>query len=115
MEYLLKASAVIIIFYTCYKLFLQRETFFESNRWFLLIGILTAVLIPLIIIPVYIEYVPVVQNFIINDDGSTTQTSIENTFNFKQLFYLVYSLGALFFLVKLSVELTSLLLLLKKN
>ncbi len=115
MEYLLKASAVIIIFYTCYKLFLHRETFFESNRWFFIVGILTAVLIPLIVIPVYIEYVPVVQNFIIANDGLTTQTVVEDTFNFTQLFYLIYSLGALFFLVKLTVEFASLLLILKKN
>ena len=115
MEYLLKASAIIFIFYTCYKLVLQRETFFEYNRWFLIIGILTAVLIPLIVIPVYIEYVPTVQNFIVTNDGSITQTAIENTFNFTQLFYLVYSLGALFFLVKISTEFISLLFLLKKN
>ena len=54
MEYSLKASAVIALFYICYKIFLQRETFFESNRWFLLIGLITAFTIPMIVIPIYV-------------------------------------------------------------
>ena len=60
MEYLLKASAIIAIFYICYKIFLQGETFFESNRWFLLAGLFTAFTIPFVVIPIY-----------------TTQTAIE--------------------------------------
>lgn len=114
MEYLLKASTVIFIFYICYKLFLQRETFFKSNRLFLLVGLVTAVIFPFIVIPVYIEYVPVVQNIIVSKDV-VTQTSIEKTFNFSQLLYLIYGVGTLFFLIKLGVEFTSLWLLLKKN
>ncbi len=54
MEYLLKSSAIIILFYLCYKLFLQRETFFTSNRWFLITGLFTAIAIPFIVIPVYV-------------------------------------------------------------
>jgi len=115
MEYLLKASAVIFIFYVCYKLFLQRETFFESNRWFLLIGLFIAATLPFIVIPIYIEYVPVVQQFIVTNDGTVTQTAIKNSFNWAQILYLVYSIGALFFLVKLGIEFSSLLLMLKKN
>ncbi len=115
MEYLLKASAVIFIFYICYKLFLQRETFFESNRWFLLVGIITAICIPFIVIPIYIEYVPVIQPFIVANDGIAIQASVKDSLNFKQVVYLIYGIGLLFFLVKLSIEFTSLLLLLKKH
>ena len=60
MEYLLKASAVLCLFYFLYKLFLQRETFFQANRVFLLIGMLSAICIPLIVIPVYVEHNPTV-------------------------------------------------------
>ena len=58
MDYLLKASAIVVIFYVCYKLLLQRETFFASNRWFLLLGLVVASIIPTIVIPIYIEYSP---------------------------------------------------------
>jgi beta-lactamase regulating signal transducer with metallopeptidase domain len=115
MEYLLTASAVIFIFYTCYKVFLQRETFFESNRWFLLIGLIFAILMPFIVIPVYIEYVPVVQQFIVANAGTASQTAIEDPIDFIQIVFLIYSIGALYFLVKFIIELSSLLLLLKKN
>ena len=58
MEYLLKVSAVVAIFYISYKLFLQRDTFFEQNRWFLLLGLMTSFRIPFFVVPVYIEYTP---------------------------------------------------------
>ncbi|TXD81855.1 hypothetical protein ESY86_16655 [Subsaximicrobium wynnwilliamsii] len=58
MDYLLKASAVLIIFYVCYYLFLRRETFFQTNRWFLLAGLVVSICIPFLVIPMYIEYVP---------------------------------------------------------
>ena len=114
MEYLLKASAVIFIFYICYKLFLQRETFFKSNRLFLIAGLVTAIIFPFIVIPVYIEYVPVVQNFIVPNSG-VTSTTVEESFNFTQLVYFIYGAGSLFFLIKLSTEFTSLLHIIKKK
>ena len=72
MEYLIKVSAILILFYTCYKLFLNRETFFESNRYFLFIGLIAAFVLPLIVIPKYIEVEPIItQNaYIINETNS---------------------------------------------
>ena len=115
MEYLLKASAVIFIFYVCYKLFLQRETFFETNRWFLLTGIFASLLLPFIVIPVYVEYVPMVQQFIIANDGSVTSTAVEKSLDWIQVASLIYGLGALFITIKLSIEFSSLMSLLRKS
>ncbi len=115
MEFLLKASTVIFIFYTCYKLFLQRETFFNTNRWFLLTGLLIAIVLPFVIIPIYIEYVPVIQNFVVPSDAIATQTDMGVSFDWKQMVYSFYGVGVLFFLVKLGVEFSSLLILLRKN
>ena len=72
MEYLIKVSAILILFYTCYKLFLNRETFFESNRSFLLIGLITAFVLPLLVIPKYIEVEPIITEiaFAISDTNS---------------------------------------------
>lgn len=53
MDYILKTSALLFLFLVGYRLFLQKETFFSSNRWFLLIGLLISVSFPLITIPIY--------------------------------------------------------------
>lgn len=55
MDYLLKASGLVIIFFVFYYLFLRNETFFKSIRIYFLIGLIIAVSIPLIEIPVYVE------------------------------------------------------------
>lgn len=38
--YLLKSSGILALFYGCFKLFLQQETFFAFHRAFLVSGIL---------------------------------------------------------------------------
>ena len=76
MEYLLKVSAVTVIFYVFYKIFLQRDTFFESNRWFLLIGLITSVFIPLFVIPIYVEQTPVsLDAFVFTEDAVITNNN----------------------------------------
>ncbi len=117
MEYLLKASAVVFIFYIFYKVLLQRETFFQTNRLYLLLGLLTAILIPLIVIPVYIEYVPVVadNSFTIVTNTEANQNVSEPTYDIWQLLYTIYGIGLAFFLGKLLIELASLKFLLNKH
>jgi hypothetical protein len=46
--YLLKSSGLLAAFFLAYFLLLRKETFFNSNRWFLLLGLLTAVILPLV-------------------------------------------------------------------
>ncbi len=116
MEYLIKTSAVIFIFYSSYKLFLQRETFFQTNRWFLLVGILFAAFIPFIVIPIYIEHLPSnIENMAsLNTNMQDTQMADEITFDVWQLIYYTYGIGVIFFLGKLGIELTSLKFLFNK-
>ena len=45
--YLLKSSGLIAVFYLAYYFLVRKETFFNSNRWFLLSGLLTSLLLPL--------------------------------------------------------------------
>ena len=117
MEYLLKASAVLFLFYFLYKLFLQRETFFQANRLFLLIGMLSAICVPFIVIPIYVEYTPIVIETI-NPEVSGFEVASQdagNTINWEQWLYLIYGLGLTLFLGKLIIELTSLSLLFKQH
>jgi bla regulator protein blaR1 len=113
MEYLLKVTAVVTIFYTIYKLFLQRDTFFESNRWFLIIGLVSSLLIPLLVIPIYIEYTPTFYNITINGEVSTEV--IEKPFNILDYLPLVYGLGVVFFLGRFFIQFFSLAKIIYKN
>jgi len=56
MEFLIKSSALIVIFYLFYQYILSKETFYNFNRVFLLLGIILSVVIPFIIIPIYTTY-----------------------------------------------------------
>lgn len=114
MEYFFKASAITALFYLCYKLFLQRETFFESNRWFLVIGLLATIGLPGLIIPIYLE----------NPNTSIAISSITENINLSAnatkdyslvILSSIYILGASFFFFKLLLEFVSLFRLLRKN
>jgi bla regulator protein blaR1 len=115
MEYLLKASAVIVIFYFCYNLFLQRDTFFKSNRWFLLFGLITAFCIPFIVIPKYIEQNSLSISEFIFTEVSTASNINSNTIDITQTLSVVYNLGLIFFFGRFLIQLYSLSLLLIKN
>ena len=46
-EFLIRASSGITLFYLVYWMFLRNETFYRANRWFLMITLISAVLLPL--------------------------------------------------------------------
>lgn len=123
MEYLIKASVVVILFYLCFSLFLKKETFFQHNRWFLLIGLIIALIFPFIIIPVYIAIEPAVTSEVIHTQNIFTQaitsnqitTQPENAFDWTQLLSIIYSIGFVVFLIQFILQFGSLALLLLKN
>lgn len=55
MEYLLKSSGIITLFFVVFKLFLALDTFFQAIRIYFLAGIICAVAIPFINITTYVE------------------------------------------------------------
>ncbi|SFJ25288.1 M56 family metallopeptidase [Olleya namhaensis] len=117
MDYFLKASAIIILFYACYKLFLQRDTFFQANRWFLLIGLFIAIVLPLVIIPIYIEYTPRPIQFFETSAITfpTQQTTQAPPFDYWQLLPFIYLAGVLFVTTKVTLQFVSLNRLLKNQ
>jgi hypothetical protein len=48
--YILKSSALLAVFYLAYQFLVQKETFFNTNRWFLLSGLFASLLLPLVTI-----------------------------------------------------------------
>ncbi|MGC4039512.1 MAG: M56 family metallopeptidase [Flavobacterium sp.] len=48
--FLLKSSGLVTVFFLAYHFLMRKETFFNSNRWFLLSGLVTSLLLPLFVI-----------------------------------------------------------------
>lgn len=113
MDYLLKASAILAICYFGYRWLLQRETFFNSNRLFLLIGQIIALLFPLIVIPIYVEVSPQPFNPLLISNISVNKQIIAKTISIERIFYWIYGLGVLFFFGKFMVHFLSLVKLIK--
>ena len=114
MEYFIKASAVLCIFYVCYKVFLEKETFFNANRWFLLSGLIIATLLPFVVIPVYVEYAPIAISENLLTAAPTTRNN-HNHLSVSIIITWIYLAGLIFFLVKLFLEFLSLFSLVKDH
>ena len=119
MAYLLKASIVIAVFFCIYAVFLKRETFFQKNRWFLLLGLLVATTLPLVVIPIEVPVEPVNVNesFTVVETPTVIDQSepAEQSINWLSLLSLSYGLGLLFFIVQFLLQFGSLVMLLLKN
>ena len=103
----------MMIFYVCYIIFLQRETFFVSNRWFLIVGLVTAILFPILVIPIYVEVAPPsLDTFTMI---ATTSQNIPESFDWTLLLHWIYGIGTSFFVGRLIIQLISLVTLIKKN
>ena len=46
--YFLKSSGILIAFYVCYLFLLRKETLFQLNRYFLLLGIVLSISLPFV-------------------------------------------------------------------
>ena len=59
--YFVKVNGLIILFYLMYVVFLRKETFFTSNRWYFLTGLLLSLILPLITFTktIWIEPTPI--------------------------------------------------------
>ena len=116
MEYLIKVSAILVLFYVCYKLFLNRETFFESNRLFLLVGIASAFLLPLITFTKYIEVEPTLTETAFGFGDAISQTIVtDNQISLTSILTYIYIAGVLFLLSRFLFQFGSLVLLFIKS
>ena len=93
------------MFYLAYFFLLRKETFFNSNRWFLLSGLITSILLPLIIFTKVIWVNPSPSNF--NWSKIQITTPIENNsfeINWYYAFGIIYGIGIILFLTKFAVD-----------
>ncbi|MBT3386210.1 MAG: hypothetical protein HN778_10525 [Prolixibacteraceae bacterium] len=110
--FLLKASSAIILFYLVYWLFLRKETFYDANRWFLIIALFSAVLLP---------FFPVQYSVLVEAENNTTvfktlndtfknipviseSETIEENFNWRHAILMTYLTGVFIFLFRLLIQ-----------
>ncbi|MBC5842455.1 M56 family metallopeptidase [Flavobacterium sp. F-380] len=107
--YLLKSCCLLLLFFIAYHCLLRKETFFTANRWFLLAGLVTAVVLPLV---VFTQIVWVDPNPVAYDWSSFPKRSLVDEDHTARYIYialaLAYSLGALGLLTKFGVDFYSL-------
>lgn len=119
--YIFKCSGLMALFYFAYLLLLRKETFFTSNRWFLLSGLITSILLPLFFIKkvIFVEAPKVYLNHSANIPSGikTTLTEIPEapSFDWSLLLWSVYGCLAAYFLMKLAFSFMSLYKLLHKE
>ncbi|MGK4568631.1 M56 family metallopeptidase [Flavobacterium sp. 3HN19-14] len=98
--YIVKSAAILLLFSLVYIIFLRKETFFKTNRFFLLLGMVVSALLPLLSFTKIIFVTPVLAtkkpgiapSFIeVNAPGNTTEI------NWFLVLGIIYLLGFLFF------------------
>ena len=112
--YLWKSTAIITLFYTFYKLLLQKETHFKSNRYFLFSGIVASLIIPLITIPRYVE-IETIQSTIVDGFINTVAVNPTQMIDWVAILLYGYLLITAILLVKFILQLASITNLIRKG
>ena len=115
LEYILKASGILLLFFSVYHLFLKRETFFEANRHFLLSGLLLAFVLPLLTITRYVDQGPQSYPDFEGITAVITDGAVADTLDWTLFLSYIYLAGCLFFMLKFCFELLSLRGMIKRN
>ncbi len=107
--YIIKSCGLIALFYLAYHFMLRKETFFTNNRWFLLLGLFTSVLLPLVVFTKIIWVEPTPVNY---DWSSLPITTTVNEDHTEEYIYLglavLYCMGVLYLLTKFGIDFYSL-------
>lgn len=112
-SYLLQMACWLAAFWLVYILALRKETFFELNRWFLLVGIMAAFLLPLF--PVRYD---VIKNptdlslLLMTGKLSETTSAVKDPINY---WFLFYGLGAFVVFTRFLLQCIKLLWLIRKS
>ena len=103
--YIAKSTGLVTLFYFAYYFLLRKETFFNSNRWFLLTGLITSALLPF---AVYTKVIWVAPTPFTNVSYSSVFSShVENNaaeIDWNLVLITIYSLGTLALLIKFAFD-----------
>ncbi len=117
--YFFKASLVLALFYAIYRLFLERETFYSLNRYFLIIGVLGSFILPFIIFTTTVYVDPLPSDALVFDSSLAqnlvNKGSAVEEMDWWQIGLYIYSIGILVMFIRFGFQLRSLLVFLKKE
>ena len=109
MDFLLKSSSLVLILLLFYQFVLQKEHYFKSIRYYFLMGLLIALILPLLEIPIYIDAVTSTVNSLALNEGTIYNAVEISKIDWTQILIGVYALGVLFFSIKFVIQITSLI------
>jgi hypothetical protein len=105
-----------MLFYGVYRFLLYKETYFQSIRLFLLSGIIAAFILPLIIIPIYIDTEPIQFTQTTNSITNFSPTNILNSsVNWTTVLFYSYYIITAMFLIRFIFQLLSIASIIFKN
>ncbi|WP_343694221.1 M56 family metallopeptidase [Flavobacterium sp.] len=104
--YILKSAGLIALFYCAYYFLLRKETFFNSNRWFLLMGLITSVVLPFVVYTkiIWVDPTPITNvNFF---NGDVIQNTEKESFEFNWIYAVItiYCIGFLVLMLKFALD-----------
>lgn len=110
--YFLKANGLIILFYLMYVLFLRKETFFASNRWYLISGLVLSLILPLITFTkiIWVEPTPIPAFYeeVIPLTNNGIEVPIqENPLDWSLILTTAYAVISILIVMKITLELAS--------
>lgn len=110
--YFAKVNGLIILFYLIYVLFLRKETFFVSNRWYFIIGLVLSLVLPIITFTktIWVEPAPLAEfnPEIIPINSTITENPIqESPIDWSLIVLSAYLVISIVIILKIGVELAS--------
>jgi TonB-dependent SusC/RagA subfamily outer membrane receptor len=111
--YFLKVNIAIALFYLFYRLFFAGDTFWKTRRYYLLFSVFISFAYPLLSIENWLETQESVRAIVVNyamlPEITVTAGQQTSFFSFENVALTVYGLGVLVLLVRLLVQLASIL------
>ena len=112
--YLIKSSGILALFWVCYKLFLEKETFFNLHRVFLISGIVMALLFPLWTLTEIVMVDPI--PFTLTEVSTIEATPVTApALDWWSVTAVIYGAGVFLFLGRLGIQLVSLRRMIKQG
>ncbi|PZW39618.1 beta-lactamase regulating signal transducer with metallopeptidase domain [Mesonia algae] len=114
--YLLKSTSILGLFFIVYYFALRKDTYFESNRYFLLLGLVCAFSFPFLEFTqiTYIETEPI-SNSVFSPGNEVSSSPVQNfplaeteSFNWLKLLLNLYIVGVIFMGIRFLFQLLSL-------
>ena len=112
--YILKSAGLLSLFYLVYMLLLKNDTAFQLNRKFLILGILSAAIVPAAVFTktIQVESQQLALDYFNISEGFTGNISTlqpEQLLNGWQIAGIIYLLGLSFFLIRFGFQIMSLI------